>query len=92
VVVLGSNPFCVSSQEQNDLFLSPLFGFNPYKFHSTTDKAIFGPPGIKDMVGHIVAAWRKDVDEMMTSHKWSAAGSRATATDVSDDGPEQTNV
>ena len=64
----------------------PSIIFNPYKFHSTTDKAIFGPPGIKDMVGHIVAAWRKDVDEMMTSHKWSAAGSRATATEVSDEG------
>jgi hypothetical protein len=26
VVVLGSNPFCVNSLEQNDLFLSQLFG------------------------------------------------------------------
>jgi hypothetical protein len=28
VVVLGSNPFCVNSLEQNDLFLSQLFGIN----------------------------------------------------------------
>ena len=28
MVVLGSNPFCVSSLEQNDLFLSQLFGLN----------------------------------------------------------------
>jgi hypothetical protein len=28
VVVLGSNPFCISSLEQNDLFLTQLFGFN----------------------------------------------------------------
>jgi len=29
--VLGSNPFCLSSQEQNDLFLSQVFGFNRVK-------------------------------------------------------------
>ena len=34
------------------------------------------------MVGHIVAAWSEDVQEMMTSHKWSAEGSGATATDI----------
>jgi hypothetical protein len=28
VVVLGSNPFCVSALEQNDFFLTQLFGFN----------------------------------------------------------------
>jgi hypothetical protein len=28
VVVLGSNPFCVSVLEQNDFFLTQLFGIN----------------------------------------------------------------
>ena len=64
----------------------PSFIFNPYKFHSTSDKVIFGPPGTKDMVGHILAAWEADVHEMMTSHKWDAVGSRATTTDIYDEG------
>jgi ribonuclease BN (tRNA processing enzyme) len=64
----------------------PSFIFNPYKFHSTTDKHIFGPPGTGDMVDHIVAAWKQDVREMMTSHKWQADGSRAKTTEVSENG------
>jgi len=64
----------------------PSFIFNPYKFHSTTDKVIFGPPGTKDMVGHILAAWKQDIHEMMTSHKWSSAGSGATTTDILEQG------
>ena len=64
----------------------PSFILNPYKFHATTDKVIFGPPGTRQMVEHILAAWTQDVHEMMTSHKWTAAGSGATATDVVDQG------
>lgn len=64
----------------------PSFIFNPYKFHSTSEKVIFGPPGTEDMVGHIVAAWKTDVQEMITSHHWDATGSRAITTDISEEG------
>ena len=64
----------------------PSFIFNPYKFRSTTDKVIFGPPGTKDMVGHILAAWKQDIHEMMTSHQWSSAGAGAATTDVKEQG------
>lgn len=61
----------------------PSFIFNAYKFRSKTDKLVYGPTGTKEMMDHILAAWKMDIEEMITgTNQLPRAGSRATTHDI----------
>lgn len=61
----------------------PSFILSPYKFGSTTDKVIFGPPGTEGMIHGIVDGWSLDRQEMVqgSTHQ-SPQGSSATVGEV----------
>jgi ribonuclease Z len=61
----------------------PSFILSPYKFGSTTDKVIFGPPGTEGMINGIVQGWILDRQEMVQgSIHQSPQGSSATVGEV----------
>lgn len=65
----------------------PSFILNAYKFHSKADKVVYGPTGTQDMMKHILAAWRMDIEEMINgTNQRPRAGSRATAHDIEKNG------
>ena len=43
----------------------PSFILSPYKFGSTTNRVIYGPPGTEDLINGIVQGWKLDRQEMV---------------------------
>lgn len=59
----------------------PSLLLNPFKLNIATGKDIYGPPGIGDMVRHIVAAWEIDIAAEL-SDGYDPEGARATGYDI----------
>jgi len=60
----------------------PSFILGPYKFASTTNKVIMGPPGTNHLVNGIINAWSADREEQFEGMHGSPEGSGATAGDI----------
>ena len=48
----------------------PSFISNPYKFGAKSDKKVFGPEGVDEMMSHINAAWKLDRHEITQGSLW----------------------
>ena len=59
----------------------PSLLLNPFKLDIPTPKEIYGPTGTADMVSHIVAAWKIDIDEAIFDG-YNPEGGRATGHDI----------
>lgn len=59
----------------------PSLLLNPFKLDISTSKEIYGPTGIEDMVRHIVAAWKIDIEEAIFDG-YNPEGGRATGHDI----------
>jgi len=59
----------------------PSLLLNPFKLDIPTSKEIYGPAGTEDMVRHIVAAWKIDIEEAIFDG-YSPEGGRATGHDI----------
>lgn len=59
----------------------PSLLLNPFKLDIPTPKEIYGPTGTEDMVAHIVAAWKVDIDEAIHDG-YNPEGGRATGHDI----------
>ena len=59
----------------------PSLLLNPFKLNIPTSKEIYGPNGIRDMVSHIVAAWRIDIAAEL-SDGYDPEGARATGHEI----------
>ncbi len=60
----------------------PSFILGPYKYASTTNKVIMGPPGTDHLVNGIVEAWSADRQEQFEGMHGSPEGSGANAGDI----------
>jgi ribonuclease Z len=63
----------------------PSFILGPYKYASSTDKVIMGPPGTDHLVNGIVEAWSADRQEQFEGMHGSPQGSGANAGDIDPD-------
>lgn len=61
----------------------PSFILSPYKFGSTTDRVIYGPPGTEELINGIVQGWKLDRQEMVqgSTHQ-GPEGNSATVGEV----------
>lgn len=59
----------------------PSLLLNPFKLDIPTSKEIYGPTGTADMVRHIVAAWKIDIEEAIFDG-YNPEGGRATGHDI----------
>ena len=59
----------------------PSLLLNPFKLDIPTSKEIYGPKGSADMVRHIVAAWKIDIEEAIFDG-YNSEGGRATGHDI----------
>ena len=61
----------------------PSFILSPYKFGSTTNRVIYGPPGTEDLINGIVQGWKLDRQEMVqgSTHQ-GPEGNSATVGEV----------
>ncbi|MBT8078256.1 MAG: MBL fold metallo-hydrolase [Gammaproteobacteria bacterium] len=59
----------------------PSLLLNPFKLDIPTSKEIYGPKGTADMVRHIVAAWKIDIEEAIFDG-YNPEGGRATGHDI----------
>lgn len=59
----------------------PSLLLNPFKLNIPTSKEIYGPTGIREMVEHIVAAWKIDIAAEL-SDGYDPEGARATGHEI----------
>jgi len=64
----------------------PSFLLSPYKFNAPKEKQIYGPPGVVEMVDHILAAYTVDIDAAWTRSGHNSQGWRATGHEIAASG------